>query len=116
MKWLSNLKGDELSNVRYAVFGCGNHDWVSTYQRIPQLVDRLLGERGGKPLVPRGEGDAGGADLFQDFDDWEIKLFQTLSEVCILHVSGYMFAECYRMFRSTKLLRLRLLRCSVLLL
>ena len=63
------------------MFGCGNRDWVQTYQRIPRLVDELLGERGGKALLPRGEGDAGGSDIFNHFDDWEDRLFKRLTEV-----------------------------------
>jgi cytochrome P450/NADPH-cytochrome P450 reductase len=47
------------------VFGAGNHDWVATYQRIPKLCDAVLEERGAHRLLPRGEGDAGGAEFFQ---------------------------------------------------
>ena len=81
VKWLSNLQGEPLSNIRYAVFGCGNHDWVQTYQRIPKLVDELISKRGGQTLVPRGEGDAGGSEMFGDFDNWEDLLFKKLTEV-----------------------------------
>ena len=81
-KWLSNLQGDSsLSDIKYAVFGCGNRDWVQTYQRIPKLIDELIAKNGGKALIPRGEGDAGGAEMFQDFDNWEENLFKTLAEV-----------------------------------
>ena len=66
------------------MFGCGNRDWVQTYQRVPRLVDELLGNRGGKPLLPRGEGDAGGSDIFNDFDIWEDRLFKKLTEVTSL--------------------------------
>jgi sulfite reductase alpha subunit-like flavoprotein len=81
VKWLSNLQGETLSNLRYAVFGCGNRDWVQTYQRIPRLVDELLGKHGGKPLLSRAEGDAGGSEIFNDFDNWEALLFETLAKV-----------------------------------
>ena len=86
VKWLSNLQGEPLSNLRYAVFGCGNRDWVQTYQRIPRLVDELLGERGGHALLPRGEGDAGGSEMFNDFDSWEARLFEKLTKVVSLHI------------------------------
>jgi cytochrome P450 / NADPH-cytochrome P450 reductase len=81
VKWLSNLQGEPLSDLRYAVFGCGNRDWVQTYQRIPRLVDELLGKRGGEALLSRAEGDAGGSDIFNNFDNWEDRLFKTLTEV-----------------------------------
>jgi cytochrome P450/NADPH-cytochrome P450 reductase len=60
------------------VFGAGNHDWVSTYQKIPKLCDFVIEERGGHRLLARGEGDAGGAAFFQAFDDYEIRLWETL--------------------------------------
>jgi len=84
VKWLSNLQGQPFSNLRYAVFGCGNRDWVQTYQRIPRLVDELIGKHGGQALLPRGEGDAGGSEIFNDFDNWEDLLFNKLTEVMLL--------------------------------
>ncbi len=79
--WLSNLQSQELQGVKYAVFGCGNHDWVQTYQRIPALCDNLLEKRGGKRLVPRGAGDAGLAEFFQVFDEFEASLWKGLATV-----------------------------------
>jgi len=84
VKWLSDLQGEPLSNIQYAVFGCGNRDWVHTYQRIPRLVDELIGKHGGQALLPRGEGDAGGSEMFSDFDHWEDLLFKKLTEVVSL--------------------------------
>lgn len=81
MEWLKSLKGQELANVSYAVFGCGNRDWVQTYQRIPKLVDSTLGERGARRLLEAGAGDASSAEFFETFDDWEHKLWGTLSKV-----------------------------------
>ena len=86
VEWLSNLQGEPLSNLRYAVFGCGNRDWVQTYQRIPRLVDELIGKCGGEALLPRGEGDAGGSGMSNGFDIWEGFLFKKLTEVAFLCV------------------------------
>ncbi|KAF7794903.1 hypothetical protein EIP86_006046 [Pleurotus ostreatoroseus] len=80
VEWLSSLKAQELANVRYAVFGCGHHDWARTYQRIPKLVDQTLEGRGGRRLVERGEGDAGGSELFESFDAWESNLWEVLAK------------------------------------
>jgi cytochrome P450/NADPH-cytochrome P450 reductase len=81
-KWLNNLRDDSsLSNIKYAVFGCGNHDWVQTYQRILKLIDELITKNGGKALVPRGEGNAGGSEMLNDFDNWEERLFKNTTEV-----------------------------------
>ncbi|KAI8976616.1 fatty acid hydroxylase [Trametes punicea] len=78
-EWLQNLKGNEVQDVKYAVFGCGNRDWVRTYQRVPKLIDELLEARGGKRLQERGVGDAQAAEFFQVFDEWEAQLWKTLA-------------------------------------
>jgi cytochrome P450/NADPH-cytochrome P450 reductase len=81
-KWLNSLQGHSpLSNIKYAVFGCGNRDWAQTYQRIPRIIDELITKNGGKALVPRGEGNVGGSEMFNDFDKWEENLFKKLTEV-----------------------------------
>ena len=54
---------DVLSGVRYAVFGCGDHNWAATYQAIPKKIDERLAALGATRIYPRGEADA--AD---DFD------------------------------------------------
>lgn len=105
VKWLSNLQGETLSNLRYAVFGCGNRDWVQTYQRIPRLVDELLGKRGGQALLSRGEGDAGGSEIFNDFDNWEALLFETLAKVvswCIRSILKLIFPPLRNTIRNPR--------------
>lgn len=81
VSWLTSLDGAPLQNLRYAVFGCGHHDWFRTYQRVPTLVDATLAARGAQRLLARGEGDAGGAEFFEAFDEWERKLWEILPEV-----------------------------------
>ncbi|GJN72481.1 hypothetical protein PLICBS_006554 [Purpureocillium lilacinum] len=69
--WLESLKGQEMANVSYAVFGCGHRDWVRTFHRIPKLVDSKLDELGGKRIVPLATTDAAERDMFSDFEAWE---------------------------------------------
>ncbi|KAF6817219.1 bifunctional p-450:NADPH-p450 reductase [Colletotrichum musicola] len=69
--WLTNLKGNELKNVSYAVYGCGHADWVKTHQRVPKLVDLSLEERGAQRIIPLGTTDAKDRDMFSDFEAWE---------------------------------------------
>ncbi|KZT53966.1 cytochrome P450 [Calocera cornea HHB12733] len=69
-----------LANLRYAVFGAGNHDWAKTYQRIPTLIDTTFEQLGAERLMKRGEGDAGGGDFFGSFDKWEKELWSILSK------------------------------------
>ncbi|KAF7333412.1 Fatty acid hydroxylase [Mycena venus] len=79
--WLRNIDGNnEFDNVRFAVFGCGNSDWTATFQKIPILCDELLEKNGGRRLLARGWGDASSADFFQMFDEFEAKLWVTLSK------------------------------------
>ncbi|CCM04888.1 uncharacterized protein FIBRA_07084 [Fibroporia radiculosa] len=80
VEWITSLKGSELTNVSYGLFGCGNRDWYQSYQRIPTLIDRLLEERGGRRLVPRGVGDASAAEFFERYDDWQAQLWESLSQ------------------------------------
>ncbi|NGX95421.1 MAG: cytochrome P450 [Candidatus Afipia apatlaquensis] len=70
VNWLSSdLPKDAFEGVRYAVFGCGNSDWLATYQSIPRLIDEQLSAHGAKAGLPRGEGDARD-DLDGQFEKW----------------------------------------------
>jgi cytochrome P450/NADPH-cytochrome P450 reductase len=70
VQWLnSDLPKDAFDGVRYAVFGCGNSDWLATYQSIPRLIDEQLAAHGAKAAVTRGEGDARD-DLEGQFEKW----------------------------------------------
>jgi cytochrome P450 / NADPH-cytochrome P450 reductase len=71
--WLrSDLPKDSFGNLRYGVFGCGNSDWLATYQSIPRLIDEKLAAHGGKNVYVRGEGDAR-EDLDGQFEAWFAK-------------------------------------------
>ncbi|KAJ6505385.1 fatty acid hydroxylase [Mycena sanguinolenta] len=78
--WLRQLEGSQLTNVRFAVFGCGNSDWTATFQAIPKLCDELFEKNGAKRLLERGSGDASKGDFFQVFDEFASKLWSTLSK------------------------------------
>ena len=70
VKWLqSDLAKTEFADVRYAVFGCGNSDWLATYQSIPRVIDEQLAKHGAKAACARGEGDARD-DLDGQFETW----------------------------------------------
>ncbi|KAJ7626813.1 cytochrome P450 [Roridomyces roridus] len=86
MDWLRTMiKPGQFNGVRYAVFGCGNSDWVASFQRIPTLYDQLLEQGGATRLVARGVGDAGGSTLFQAFEKWNVGLWETLVEPSLAH-------------------------------
>ncbi|KAI5917076.1 bifunctional P-450:NADPH-P450 reductase [Camillea tinctor] len=76
VSWLENLAdADALRGVRYAVFGCGHHDWPQTFHRIPKLVDRRLEEVGATRLVDIGLADVASEDVFVAFETWEDNVF-----------------------------------------
>jgi cytochrome P450 / NADPH-cytochrome P450 reductase len=77
--WLAGTPDASLVGVRYALFGCGNKDWMTTYQAIPKDMAAHLERAGAQALVPRGEGDARG-DFFGDFESWYAPLWETLGK------------------------------------
>ncbi|KAJ5572635.1 hypothetical protein N7450_009619 [Penicillium hetheringtonii] len=69
-EWLSKLEGKSLEGTNYAVFGCGHHDWASTFHRIPKAINELIKQNGGNRLCELGLSDAANSDMFTDFDSW----------------------------------------------
>jgi cytochrome P450/NADPH-cytochrome P450 reductase len=68
--WLNSDESSNLSGGKYAVFGVGNREWVTTYQRQPKLIDEAMTEKGGTRLVSRGIADVCDGDIFNAFDRW----------------------------------------------
>ena len=81
-KFVAALKeGDagSFAGVRYAVFGCGDHNWATTYQRIPNIIDEQLHEKGAHRLSLTGHGDA--SDDFEgDYEKWAESLWPDLAD------------------------------------
>ncbi|MGW5250753.1 bifunctional cytochrome P450/NADPH--P450 reductase [Streptomyces sp. NPDC004129] len=75
----TGLGEDSLSNVRFALLGAGNTQWVATYQAFPKRVEAALLAAGATPVIERGVADAAG-----DFDGmasrWMDTLWATLAE------------------------------------
>ncbi|BAT61360.1 putative bifunctional P-450/NADPH-P450 reductase 2 [Variibacter gotjawalensis] len=79
-KWLENeMNADALKGVNYTLFGCGNRDWLATYQSVPRHLDERLKALGATEVYPRGEGDAR-EDLDGQFQDWYKKLWPKLAK------------------------------------
>lgn len=74
VQWLKGAESSKVDKTRFAVFGCGHHDWVSTYQKIPKLVESILSEKGATSIVERGETDVAKGQIFDDFDEWQDNL------------------------------------------
>ncbi|MET8102286.1 cytochrome P450 [Streptomyces sp. NPDC005236] len=75
----AGLPEGSLSNVRFALLGAGNTQWVATYQAFPKRIEEGLLAAGAAPVVERGIADAAG-----DFDGmatrWKDTLWATLAE------------------------------------
>ena len=75
IEWLQGLKGSELEGVKFAVFGCGNREWHSTFHRVPKLVDELMAAHGAHRIAQLGVSDVSQGNPMADFEQW---LDQTL--------------------------------------
>ncbi|CAG9612201.1 Bifunctional cytochrome P450/NADPH--P450 reductase [Bacillus rhizoplanae] len=84
--WISELEDETLKGVNYAVFGCGDRNWASTYQRIPRLIDEQLALKGATRLTIRGEGDVNEDFEFQ-FDEWQNQLWEDVAKALNLEVN-----------------------------
>lgn len=71
VQWLKGVHPSKVQGSQFAVFGCGHHDWASTYQKIPKLVESILTEKGATSLSMRGESDVALGKIFDDFDEWQ---------------------------------------------
>ena len=78
VNWVENIKDDSaLRGVKYAVFGCGNHEWAQTFHRVPKLVDQRLEKLGASRIVDLGLADVAQGDVFSEFETWEDEVGQT---------------------------------------
>ncbi|WP_420491356.1 cytochrome P450 [Neobacillus drentensis] len=69
VKWLKEADRNSLKSVHFAVFGCGDTNWASTYQSIPTLLDEKLAEKGAIRLIQKGQGNVSG-DFEDQFESW----------------------------------------------
>ncbi|MCP1308765.1 bifunctional cytochrome P450/NADPH--P450 reductase [Paenibacillus tyrfis] len=74
VQWLEQVEAGELSGVHYSVFGCGDHNWASTYQEVPRFIDEQLAAKGATRFSLRGEADASG-DFEKQFETWKSQMW-----------------------------------------
>lgn len=69
-EWLENISPDEeyLTNMKYAVFGCGSKQYPD-YNQAAKTLDEALETNGATRLFELGLGDDD-ADLMADFNQW----------------------------------------------
>lgn len=71
VSWVQSLHEDSLSGVKFAIFGCGNRDWVSTFHRIPKLVDGALSHAGAQRLIQLSLADVSSGSISSKFAKWQ---------------------------------------------
>ncbi|KAI8062605.1 cytochrome P450 [Gongronella butleri] len=72
-------KANEFEGCLYAVFGCGNKQWASTFQKFPRKIDEGMDLLGAERLLPPGAGDAN-EDIDGDFSLWSSEFWSALMQ------------------------------------
>ncbi len=88
IKWLQDNDDLDLSGIRYTVFGCGDTNWASTYQHIPNFIDEKLAEKGALRVAPKGQGDAS-SDFDRQVEDWDRQLWPTVADAFGLSLESH---------------------------
>ncbi|KAK2611954.1 hypothetical protein QQS21_002060 [Conoideocrella luteorostrata] len=76
---LSDADTSELKDVRVSVFGVGDHNWPTTFHRIPKLINEKLQQLGAQQVAPTALADVQ-EDLLGPFDEWSESVVKVLSE------------------------------------
>ncbi|MFL6561832.1 MAG: cytochrome P450, partial [Bacillus sp. (in: firmicutes)] len=74
VKWLKEEETEALNGVKFAVFGCGDTNWASTYQEIPSYIDKRLSDKGATQLIQKGQGDAS-SEFDKQYQEWHDKIW-----------------------------------------
>ncbi|WYZ46569.1 hypothetical protein EsH8_IX_000794 [Colletotrichum jinshuiense] len=77
--WLTKLQDKPLTSLRYAAFGLGNSNY-RYYNRVVDVVDEALVERGASRLAPVGRADDAQGATEEDFLSWKDDLYKVLRE------------------------------------
>lgn len=70
VSWLQKLEGAKtLKDVKFSLLGVGNSDWVSTFHRIPKLINEKMESLGAVAIIPAAYTNVK-TDLIGPFEDW----------------------------------------------
>ncbi len=98
VEWLEAAGAGAAEGVSYAVFGCGNRDWASTYQDVPRKIDELLEAAGATRIAERGEADAR-EDLEGQFHTWFEPLWPSIGDALGLDIDFTSAADAEPLYR-----------------
>ncbi|MDN4523983.1 bifunctional cytochrome P450/NADPH--P450 reductase [Fictibacillus fluitans] len=87
VEWLQHASEDEVKGVRYSVFGCGDKNWASTYQKVPAFIDETLAAKGAENIADRGEADASD-DFDGAYEDWRESMWSDLADYFNLDIEN----------------------------
>jgi len=86
-RWLAEAAVDErvgvlhLQNVRFAVFGLGNSEYVDSFNAVGRALDDQLKTLGGARLIPFSAGDEDGdSSLEEQFSKWADRVVRVLTK------------------------------------
>jgi cytochrome P450/NADPH-cytochrome P450 reductase len=85
VEWIKTAREQDVQGVQFAVFGCGNRDWASTYQDIPRMLDERLSALGANRLNERVEGDAR-EGLDSAFQPWLVEIWSRIGQALALDI------------------------------
>ena len=79
VSWLESSTGNttKLQGVIYTLLGVGNSDYVTTYQRVPKLIDALMEHSGACKFAPVGLANVA-EDVYGAFDEWLQDIWKAL--------------------------------------
>lgn len=84
VEWLDNIEQDEVKGLNYAVLGCGDPNWSTTYQAIPRHIDDLLFLKGANRIIDKEEFDVSN-DLEFQLETWRKHSEKKLWAACGLN-------------------------------
>ncbi|KAK5700438.1 hypothetical protein LTS12_028412, partial [Elasticomyces elasticus] len=71
VEWLKSADPSQLKDAKFSVFGVGNKEWRTTYQKVPAVVDDTLGNANASRIIERAAADVSQGNIFDAFNDWQ---------------------------------------------
>lgn len=93
VQWLEQIEADRLKGVHYAVFGCGDRNWLNTYQEVPRFIDEQLALKGAVRFLHRGDADVSG-DFEEQLETWKETMWSDVKKAFgLTHDEKDLFTE-----------------------
>jgi len=73
--WMNSLKEGSLKGMRFAVFGVGNSNWESTYQKFPTDIHSCLESKAATQMKELTTSDASTSSFADVYEEWVSDIF-----------------------------------------